>query len=108
MSTTGPAPGVADIEVVLVTYRSAARVRALLSSWPEELAVTVVDNSGPDRALAELLDSRKHGRYLDGGGQGFARAANLGARCARRSYLVFVNPDSRPTAQHLLALVRGL
>ena len=103
-----PAPELADIEVVLVTYRSAEHVRALLDSWPDELAVTVVDNSGPDPALAELLESREHGRYLEGGGQGFARAANLGARSASRAYVVFVNPDSRPTVQHLLALVTGL
>lgn len=108
MSTTRPGPGLADIEVVLVTYRSADHVRALLDLWPEELAVTVVDNSGPDAALAELLANREHGGYLEGGGQGFARAANLGARNARRTYLVFVNPDSRPTAQHLHALVTGL
>jgi GT2 family glycosyltransferase len=103
-----PAPELADIEVVVVTYRSAEHVRALLNSWPDELAVTVVDNSGPDPSLAELLNSRAGGRYLEGGGQGFARAANLGARTARRPYLVFVNPDSRPRAQDLLALVRGL
>jgi GT2 family glycosyltransferase len=103
-----PALALADIEVVLVTYRSAEPVRALLDSWPEELAVTVVDNSGPDPSLAEVLESRAGGRYLEGGGQGFARAANLGARSAHRSYLIFVNPDSRPTAQHLLALVTGL
>lgn len=106
MST--PAPGLADIEVVLVTYRSAQHVRVLLDSWPDELAVTVVDNSGPDPSLAELLASRSSGRYLEGARQGFARAANLGARSARRGWLVFVNPDSRPTAEQLLALVRGL
>jgi GT2 family glycosyltransferase len=108
VSEPSTVPGLADIEVVLVTYRSAEHVRALLNGWPDELAVTVVDNSGPDPALAELLRGRAAGRYLEGGGQGFARAANLGARCARRTYLVFVNPDSRPTAQDLLALVRGL
>ena len=107
-SATPPRPGLADIEVVLVTYRSAEHVRVLLDAWPDKLAVTVVDNSGPDPALAELLQSRANGRYLEGGGQGFARAANLGARTAQRSYLVFVNPDSRPMAQHLLALVTGL
>ena len=102
------APELTDIEVVLVTYRSAEHVRELLDSWPDELAVTVVDNSGPDPVLAELVRRRAAGRYLDGGGQGFARAANLGARSARRGYLVFVNPDSRPTAQQVLALVAGL
>jgi GT2 family glycosyltransferase len=108
LSAVGPAPGLADIEVVLVTYRSAEHVRALLDCWPEELAVTVVDNSGPDPLLTELLERRANGSYLVGGGQGFARAANLGARSARRGYLVFVNPDSRPRAEDLLTLVRGL
>ena len=103
-----PAPAVTDIEVVLVSYRSAAHVRALLDSWPDQLAVTVVDNSGPDPELAERLQCRTNGRYLEGGGDGFARAANLGARSASRCYLVFVNPDSRPTAQQLQALVTGL
>ena len=70
MSTTHTAPGLADIEVVLVTYRSADHVRALLDLWPDELAVTVVDNSGPDAALAELLASREHGRYLVGSARG--------------------------------------
>lgn len=107
MITTGP-PKLTDIDVVLVTYRSAEHVRTLLALWPDELAVTVVDNSGPDRALAELLASREYGRYLAGEGQGFARAANQGARSAIRDYLVFVNPDSRPTGHDLLALVTGL
>ena len=108
MSTVFSAVELADIEVVLVTYRSTDHVRALLDLWPGELAVTVVDNSGPDPVLAELMASREHGDYICGGGQGFARAANLGARCASRDYLVFVNPDSRPTGQDLLALVTGL
>ena len=100
--------GLADIEVVLVTYRSTDHVRALLDLWPGGLAVTVVDNSGPDPVLAELLASREHSHYICGGGEGFARAANLGARCATRDYVVFVNPDSRPTGSDLLALVTGL
>ena len=108
MSTIVPAVGLADIEVVLVTYRSTDHVRALLDLWPGELAVTVVDNSGPDPVLAELLASREYGHYICGGGQGFARAANLGARCASRDYVVFVNPDSRPAGPDLLALVTGL
>ena len=105
---TLPAPALADVEAVLVTYRSTDHVRALLDLWPDELAVTVVDNSGPDPALAQLLANREHGRYLVGGGQGYARAANLGARCASRDYVVFVNPDSRPSGRDLLALVTGL
>ncbi len=107
-SVSETTPELKDIEVVLVSYRSSDHIRELLDSWPDELAVTVVDNSEPDPSLAELLARRIHGRYLLGGGQGFARAANLGARNARRRWLVFVNPDSRPTASQLLDLVAGL
>ena len=46
-------------------------------------------------------------RYLSGGGQGFARAANLGAFTSEKPYVVFVNPDCRPSPEQLLALVRG-
>src|SRR5687768_4514859 len=40
------APSLGDIEVVLVSYRSRDHVEALLSGWPRDLDVVVVDNSG--------------------------------------------------------------
>ena len=103
-----PILDVEDLEVVLVSYKSRHHVEALLESWPDELPVVVVDNSGNEDSIAELAEQRLNVRYVDGGGQGFARAANLGAFSSEKPYVVFVNPDSRPTAEHLLALVRGL
>jgi GT2 family glycosyltransferase len=56
----------------------------------------------------ELCGSRTATRYLAGPGQGFARAANLGARTSQARYVVFVNPDSAPTVEQLDALVSDL
>lgn len=97
-----------DFDVVIVTYRSRPLVESLLASLPADLPVCLVDNaSGADR-IHELVEHRPGGRYLDGGGVGFARAANAGARSSDRRAVVFVNPDARPTAEHLQALVGDL
>ena len=98
----------ADTEVVLVSYRSRDHVADLLASWPSDVAVTIVDNSCNSDGIRDVAASKPSARYVDGGGQGFARAANLGARRATAEFVVFVNPDSRPTAQQLGALVSGL
>jgi GT2 family glycosyltransferase len=98
----------ADAEVVLVSYRSRGHVEALLSSWPDELRVVLVDNSKNADGIRELEDGRPSLRYVDGHGQGFSRSANLGARTADATYVLFVNPDSRPSAAQLAALVEGL
>lgn len=97
-----------DTEVVLVSYRSRHHVEALLDLWPDELRVVLVDNSDNSDGIAELERSRPTLRYVDGHGQGFSRSANLGAKSARARYVVFVNPDSRPSAEQLASLVEGL
>lgn len=103
-----PVPQLDDLEVVLVSFKSRHHVEALLESWPEKLPVVIVDNSANVDGIADVAEQLPNVRYLDGGGQGFARAANLGAVSSDKPYVVFVNPDSRPTEQHLLSLVRGL
>ena len=104
----GLADALLDAEVVMVNYRSRSHVETLLSSWPKDIRVVVVDNSNNSDGIAELMASRPLLRYVDGRGQGFARSANLGARSSTAAYVVFVNPDSRPTATQLAALVQGL
>jgi N-acetylglucosaminyl-diphospho-decaprenol L-rhamnosyltransferase len=96
------------IEIVLVTYHSRALVQELLSGLPRDLPVVVVDNARGADSVHEVLSGRTHARYLNGGGVGFARAANLGARTSRRPYLVFVNPDTSPTVEPLRAIVDDL
>lgn len=97
-----------QVEMVLVTYHSRGLVEQLLARLPEELPVVVVDNASGADAVQEALAGREHARYLDGGGVGFSRAANLGARTSDRPYLVFVNPDTAPTIEILTALVDDL
>jgi GT2 family glycosyltransferase len=98
----------ADVEVVLVSYRSKEHVETLLSTWPASLRVVVVDNSHDVDGLSELVQRHPNVRYVDGGGQGFGRAANRGAFSSHQAIVLFVNPDSRPTAADLAALADGV
>lgn len=97
-----------EFEVVLVTYHSRALVEELLGRLPLDLPVVLVDNGRGADAVQEVLADRPHGRYLDGGGVGFARAANFGARTSDRPYLIFVNPDTAPSIEQLRTLVNDL
>jgi GT2 family glycosyltransferase len=95
-------------ELVVVSYRSHRHVAELLQAFPDDQPVAVVDNSSGADGVGEVVAARKGGRYLDGGGVGFAKAANLGARTSNAEYVVFVNPDSRPTPEALGKLVETL
>ncbi|CCG01379.1 glycosyltransferase [Blastococcus saxobsidens] len=97
-----------DVELVVVTYRSRAQLEGLLSGLSEDLPVVVVDNSDGVDGVDEVVSKRPRGRYLPGGGVGFARAANLGARTSTAEYLVFLNPDIRPTDEVLATLVQDV
>jgi N-acetylglucosaminyl-diphospho-decaprenol L-rhamnosyltransferase len=95
-------------ELVIVSYHSRPQIEGLLAGLPADLALVIVDNATGRDGLADLVRSRPNGRYLDGGGQGFAKAANLGARSTSREFLIFVNPDCRPTVEDLDALVASV
>jgi len=91
-----------------VSYKSRHHVETLLNGWPTDLAVAVVDNSDDIDRIKELADRFANVRYLSGGGQGFARAANLGASTSNKPYVVFVNPDCRPSSEQLVELIQGI
>lgn len=93
-----------DVEVVLVAYHSVALVSARLDSFPADLPVAVVDNAHGVDGLEQVCLGRPATRYLDGPGQGFAAGANLAARTSTHDVLLFVNPDSSPTADQLAEL----
>ncbi|MEX5719292.1 glycosyltransferase [Geodermatophilus maliterrae] len=104
-----PAAGsLADVELVVVAYRSRAQIEQMLAGLPTDLPLVVVDNSDGADGLEEVVLARPGGRYLRGGGVGFARAANLGARTSSAEHLVFVNPDTRPTTSDLATLVEDV
>jgi N-acetylglucosaminyl-diphospho-decaprenol L-rhamnosyltransferase len=97
--------GLDDVEAVVVAYRSRGQIEQMLAGLPSDLPLVVVDNSDGSDGLESVVLARRHGRYLRGGGVGFARAANLGARTSTAEHLVFVNPDTRPTTADLATLV---
>ncbi|MGQ7294799.1 glycosyltransferase [Quadrisphaera sp. KR29] len=104
-ATGAGTPGRPTTELVVVTYRSRARLAELLAGLPADLPVVVVDNSDTDDGSEELVSARPGGRYLRGGGVGYARAANAGARASQADVLVFANPDLRPSGEQVRQLV---
>lgn len=84
-------------EIVLVTYFSRVELSGLLAGIGTDTPLVVVDNGQGADAVEELLTDRPYARYLHGPGKGFATAANLGARTSPYDFLIFSNPDTRPT-----------
>ena len=95
-------------EGVMVVYFSRPHVVELLKILPADLPLAIVDNSKGRDQVEELFSGRPNCRYQYGAGEGFAKAANLAARASTYDYLVFINPDSRPSVDVLNALVDDL
>ena len=103
-----PQPAAPTFEIVLVTYKSRQLAAAMFDRLPDDIPICVVDNSQGADGVPELVATRKNARYLDGAGEGFARAANAGARTSTADVVLFLNPDTAPTATQLRALVADL
>ena len=97
-----------DYEVVVVTYHSCDELVGLLSSAREDQRIVVVDNAFGADGTRQVVEGFREGRWLDGRNSGFAKAADLGARTSGAEYLVFANPDSRPTPEIWDALIDDL
>lgn len=95
-------------ELVVVSYRSRQHIATMLSALPGTLPVVIVDNAHGVDGLPEFAALRPNCRYLDGGGRGFAHAANLGAMSSDHDVVIFVNPDARPTLDVLNALAEDV
>jgi GT2 family glycosyltransferase len=95
-------------EVVLVTYRSCDLAAAMFERLPEDVHVVVVDNSKGVDGIPELVASRQGARYIEGEGEGFAKAANAGARTSTADVVLFLNPDTAPRPEQLTTLVDDL
>ncbi|MGQ7350637.1 glycosyltransferase [Quadrisphaera oryzae] len=104
-SQPDPLTTLEGVELVVVAYRSRAQVEQMLAGLPADLPLVVVDNSDGSDGLRGVVEARQHGRYLAGGGVGFARAATRGALSSTAEVVLFVNPDVRPTPAHLAAVV---
>jgi GT2 family glycosyltransferase len=91
------------LDVVVVTYESAADLPACLGALPAEASVVVVDNASGDRS-AELAE--EHGALVVRNlrNRGFAAAANQGAALGRADRILFLNPDAVIDAPRLFAV----
>jgi GT2 family glycosyltransferase len=98
-----------DVAVVLMVYKSRRVLVPFLESIGARIPIILVDNSFQEDDLADVLSGYPNVTHLDSGGNiGFSAAANLGARHATAPYLVFMNPDTRPTESALRELVTYL
>lgn len=92
-------------ELVVVTYQSRRQVELLMEGLPPDTPVAIVDNAGGSDRMREWATQRPAARYLDGGGHGYAHAANMGAWSSPYDVVVFLNPDTRPSLETLDQLV---
>lgn len=89
-----------DCSIVIVTYQSAAYLPRCLDSIARTTRATsheviVVDNASSDGTVALVRECHAAVRLLvNAENQGFARAANRGAREAAGRTLLFLNPDT--------------
>ncbi len=97
-----------DYELIMVTYHSKDHVLAFLAALPDGIPLAVVDNSQGTDGLENTLQGRVSTRYQHGPARGYATAANLAGLSSSAEYVVFVNPDSRPSMKTIEALLSQL
>lgn len=105
MSAGEPPP---ELSGVVVHWRDEAGLADLFAAWPRDprFELVVVDN-GSDEPLPALPPGVRGRIVTPGANRGFAGGANLGAREAEAPLLLILNPDARPEAGALEALLRG-
>jgi N-acetylglucosaminyl-diphospho-decaprenol L-rhamnosyltransferase len=92
---------VPSLSVVVVTFNSRDAVAASLPAVRDVLGdgdeLVVVDNASSDDTVAHVLALAPGATLVrNERNEGFAAAANAGARAARGELLVFLNPDAVP------------
>jgi N-acetylglucosaminyl-diphospho-decaprenol L-rhamnosyltransferase len=96
------------VDVVVVSYNSAAHLRACVEplSRLDWANVIVVDNGSSDSSLSAVEDLRV--RAIAQENVGFAGGCNTGWRAGESPYVLFVNPDAQISAESLRMLVNVL
>jgi GT2 family glycosyltransferase len=99
-------PQTHHFELVVVAYKSRTALIPFLEDLGVDVPVILVDNSTDHEDLSDLLAEYPDVRHIDSGGNlGYSAASNMGAQAATAEFLIFMNPDTRPTAAALGQLV---
>lgn len=94
-----------DITIIVVCYNSSSILPGLLASLPNNIAVTLVNNSPEDRLdhfASDWVRVITPDRNL-----GFGVGCNLGASNVSTPYILFLNPDTRPQSGAIDALMQS-
>jgi N-acetylglucosaminyl-diphospho-decaprenol L-rhamnosyltransferase len=86
---------VTSVQVVVVSYNSAAHLRACVEPLTRatSIEVTVVDSASSDCTLGTIADLAVEAVPLTQN-RGFAHACNVGWRRGRAPFVLFLNPDA--------------
>jgi GT2 family glycosyltransferase len=100
---------VAAVDAVIVSYQSAATLRASVLALLQapDVGVIVVDNHSTDGSLESVADLPIQ-RVATGHNGGFAYGANIGMSFGDAPYVLLLNPDAAIDPGDLLALVDAL
>lgn len=82
-----------DLDVVIVTYNSAAHLPAVLGALPEDVNVIVIDNASRDDSL-DVARELGYKAIENATNSGFGAAANRGATRGNAELILFLNPDA--------------
>lgn len=96
-----------QLDIVIVTYRSAAHLAACLAPLPAEARVIVVENASGDDA-PELAAAAGAHVIRNDANLGFGAAANQGAAVGSADLILFLNPDAVVARTDLELLVKTL
>lgn len=94
-----------DLTVIIVCYNSSSILPNLLASLPNNVAVTLVNNTPNDRL--DHLASDWVQIITPGRNVGFGVACNLGASNVGTQYILFLNPDTRLQSGAIDALMQS-
>ena len=84
-----------DLTIVIVTFKSEAKISNCLSSIPKETPVIVVENSNNEKFKKEIQSKYDNVKcILTGENKGYSAANNIGLYKVKTKYALVLNPDT--------------
>ena len=84
-----------ELTVVIVTFKSEAKILDCLSSIGDQVNIIVVENSNNNQLKNKLEKKFSNLKcILTGGNLGYATANNIGLKLVKTKYALVLNPDT--------------